>query len=45
VCSQDVYDWLGAANVVKRYRTFGNAGVSGFEEQLAVWEKRIAEGR
>jgi argininosuccinate lyase len=45
VCSQEVYDWLGAANVVKRYRTFGNAGVSGFEQQLAVWEKRIAEGR
>ncbi len=41
VCEQDIYDWLGAANVVKRYRTAGNAGVSGFKEQLASWEARL----
>lgn len=45
VCSNDVFQWLGAANVVQRYRTFGNAGNAGFEEQLAAWERRIAEGR
>lgn len=41
VCGKDVYDWLGAENVVKRYQTYGNAGVSGFAEQLKVWEERI----
>lgn len=38
---KDVYDWLGAANVVKRYRTYGNAGISGFEEQLKSWKERL----
>ncbi len=37
----DVYDWLGPANVVKRYRTAGNAGLSGFEQQLAMWKQRL----
>ncbi|MEM6458854.1 MAG: argininosuccinate lyase [Planctomycetota bacterium] len=41
--SQDVYDWLGAENVVKRYQTAGNAGVSGFEAQLAAWKERLGE--
>jgi len=40
-CDKDVYDWLGAANVVKRYRTAGNAGVSGLEEQLETWKERL----
>ncbi len=40
-CSKDVYQWLGAANVVKRYRSAGNAGVSGFKAQLRVWEQRL----
>ena len=39
--AQDVYDWLGPENVVKRYRTAGNAGVSGFEEQLKAWKERL----
>ncbi len=43
VIDNDVYDWLGAANVVKRYQTAGNAGVSGFEQQLADWKQRLAE--
>jgi argininosuccinate lyase len=41
VCSADVYDWLGAANVVKRYCSLGNAGVSGFAQQLDVWQQRL----
>lgn len=41
IVDKDVYDWLGAENVVKRYRTYGNAGVSGFEEQLKAWKERL----
>jgi len=38
---EDVYDWLGPENVVKRYQTYGNAGLSGFQEQLEEWEERL----
>ena len=38
----DVYEWLGPDNVVKRYQTYGNAGVSGFARQLAEWQERVA---
>ena len=41
---KDVYDWLGAANVVKRYQSSGNSGVSGFEQQLVDWKQRLASG-
>ncbi len=34
-CTDEVYDWLGPANVVRRYQSEGNAGLSGFEAQLA----------
>lgn len=34
VAEQDIYDWLGPENVVKRYQTAGNAGLSGFKQQL-----------
>lgn len=37
----DVYDALGAANVVKRYRSAGAAGGAPFEKQLAEWKKRL----
>ena len=40
-CGCDVYDWLGAANVVRRYRTAGNAGLTGFKRQLGAWKRRI----
>ncbi len=40
-CGADVYEWLGPENVVKRYKTYGNAGLSGFEEQLREWKKRL----
>ena len=43
VVTQDVYDWLGPENVVKRYQTAGNAGVSGFKEQLAAWKERLKD--
>ncbi|MEM9253405.1 MAG: argininosuccinate lyase [Planctomycetota bacterium] len=39
---EDVYDWLGAANVVQRYQTSGNAGLTGFREQLAAWKQRLS---
>ncbi|MEO0964850.1 MAG: argininosuccinate lyase [Planctomycetota bacterium] len=38
----DVYDWLGAANVVQRYQTSGNAGLTGFREQFAAWKQRLS---
>ncbi|MCC6579718.1 MAG: argininosuccinate lyase [Phycisphaeraceae bacterium] len=41
-CDQTVYDWLSASNVVRRYQSRGNAGVTGFQEQLAAWEQRFA---
>jgi argininosuccinate lyase len=40
---QDVFDWLGPENVVKRYQSAGNAGVSGFEAQLKAWKARLSE--
>ncbi len=43
IVGEDVYDWLGPENVVKRYQTAGNAGVSGFEAQLKAWKERLAE--
>jgi argininosuccinate lyase len=41
VAENDVYDWLGPENVVKRYQSAGNAGVSGFQEQLKAWKERL----
>ena len=37
----DVYNALGARNVVKRYQSAGAAGGKPFEEQLAAWKKRL----
>jgi argininosuccinate lyase len=37
----DVYEALGARNVVKRYRSAGAAGGKPFEEQLAAWKQRL----
>ncbi len=39
----DLYDWLGAKNVVKRYRTAGNAGFSGYRAALTAALGRRAE--
>ncbi|MEM6257866.1 MAG: argininosuccinate lyase [Planctomycetota bacterium] len=41
--SEDIFDWLGPENVVKRYQSAGNAGVSGFEAQLKAWKERLSE--
>ncbi len=41
---EEIYDWLGPENVVKRYQTAGNAGVSGFEAQLRAWKERLGDG-
>ncbi len=38
---KEVYEALGAKNVVKRYRSAGAAGGKPFEEQLAAWKKRL----
>ena len=38
---QDVYDALGARNVVNHYQSAGAAGGKPFEEQLAAWKKRL----
>lgn len=43
VAEQDIYDWLGPENVVKRYQSAGNAGLSGFQEQLKAWKERLNE--
>jgi argininosuccinate lyase len=37
----DVYEALGAKNVVKRYRSAGAAGGQPFLDQLAQWKKRL----
>ena len=37
----DVYNALGAQNVVKRYQSAGAAGGKPFEEQLAAWKQRL----
>ena len=38
---QDVYEALGARNVVKRYRSAGAAGGEPFQKSLAEWKKRL----
>jgi argininosuccinate lyase len=37
----DVFDALGAKNVVKRYQSAGAAGGKPFEEQLNAWKQRL----
>ena len=41
--TEDILDWLGPENVVKRYQSAGNAGVSGFEAQLKAWKERLSD--
>ncbi len=38
---QDIFDALGARNVVKRYQSAGAAGGKPFEEQLKAWKARL----
>jgi argininosuccinate lyase len=39
--TDDVYNCLGAHNVVKRYQSAGAAGGKPFEEQLKAWKERL----
>ena len=44
VCAKidkDVYDYLGAENVVNRYRSAGSAGPKSTRQQIAFWKKKI----
>jgi argininosuccinate lyase len=41
VIGADVFESLGAKNVVARYRSAGAAGGKPFEEQLTAWKKRL----
>jgi len=42
VCvGEEIFEWLGPENVAQRYQSFGNAGVSGFHQQLEAWKKRL----
>jgi len=38
---RDVYDYLGASNVVTRYRSEGNAGPESTARQIAYWKAQI----
>ncbi|HOV77735.1 MAG TPA: argininosuccinate lyase [Sedimentisphaerales bacterium] len=42
VIDQDVYEFLGAGNVVKRYVSAGAAGPEQVRQQIAFWEKHLA---
>jgi argininosuccinate lyase len=39
--TNEVFECLGARNVVKRYQSAGAAGGKPFEEQLSAWKKRL----
>ena len=45
VVGEDIFEALGAKNVVKRYRSAGAAGGEPFENQLAEWKTRLAKQR
>ncbi len=38
---RDVYDHLGAANVVKRYAPIGAAGAKQLRKQLSLWKRKL----
>ena len=47
VCGQidgDVFDCLGADNVVKRYQSEGNAGPESAARQITFWREELARG-
>lgn len=39
---QDVVDYLGAENVVRRYRSEGNAGPDSARKQIAFWHRHLS---
>ncbi len=42
VIDADVYDYLGAVNVVRRYVSAGAAGPEQAQQQVAFWQKHLA---
>ncbi|UCD30055.1 MAG: argininosuccinate lyase [Planctomycetota bacterium] len=38
---RDVYNYLGAENVVQRYKSVGNAGPKSVAKQLRFWKKKL----
>jgi argininosuccinate lyase len=40
---EDVYEWLGAARVSRKYVTEGAGGPRQVKKQIAYWQKRLAE--
>jgi len=40
---EDVYEYLGAKNVVSRYSTAGSAGAVQTAEQIVIWKQRLGE--
>ncbi len=45
VIEADVYDYLGAVQVVRRYASAGAAGPEQAQEQVIFWQKHLAELR
>ncbi|MHC4124874.1 MAG: argininosuccinate lyase [Planctomycetota bacterium] len=43
VFESDVYEWLGAANVVGKYVTEGSAGFAQAKTQIAYWNEKLAQ--
>ena len=38
---EDVYDYLGADNVLARYQSDGNAGTKSTARQISYWKKQL----
>jgi len=43
VFSSDVYQFLGAANVVSRYVTEGSAGTKQAKQRITYWKKQLSK--
>ncbi len=43
VIEKDVYEWLGAKNVVNKYLSEGSAGVNQVEKQIRYWQKQLGD--
>ncbi len=41
VIGKDVYGWLGAENVVRRYASEGSAGTRSLSKSLKTWQQRL----
>ena len=43
VIDKDVYSYLGAAGIIKKYATEGAGGVKQAKKQIAFWKKKLAK--